>query len=85
MLVKKLTPVYPEMAKRLREQGTVVVGATIGIDGKIHGAEVVIAPSELLGAAALDAVSHWEYKPYLLNGEPVEVETTVTVTFSLGG
>jgi TonB family protein len=84
MLVKKQPPVYPILAKQLRQQGTVVIEATIGIDGKIHDPEMVFTPSESLAASALEAVSHWEYKPYMLNGEPVEVETTIKVIFTLG-
>ncbi len=62
-----------------------VLQATIGTDGGIHNLHVLSSPSPLLAVSALWAVSHWEYKPYLLNGEPVEVETTVNVIYSLGG
>lgn len=82
--MKKQTPIYPLAAKAQGQQGTVILGAIIGVDGTVHDLEVVFAPYELLGAAALEAVSHWEYKPYLLNGRPVEVETTINVAFSLG-
>jgi TonB family protein len=85
LLVKKLQPVYPEAAKAARQSGTVLLDATIGTDGKIHGLEVVFGPSKMLVDAAMAAVSQWQYKPYLLNGEPVEVETTISVIFSLGG
>jgi hypothetical protein len=69
-LLKKEVPVYPQDA--------------IGMDGGVHDLHVVSAPWPSLVASALWAVSHWEYKPYLLNGEPVEVETTVNVIYSLG-
>ena len=84
MLIKKQFPVYPDLAKRLNQQGTVVIQGTIGTDGKVHNQEVLVAPSELLADAAMEAVSHWQYKPYLLNGQPVEVETTINVIFTLG-
>jgi TonB family protein len=83
-LFKKEVPVYPQDAKDARVQGTVVLQATIGTDGGIHDLKVISGPWPSLIAAALWSVSHWTYKPYLLNGEPVEVETTVNVVFSLG-
>ncbi|HWE84640.1 MAG TPA: energy transducer TonB [Terracidiphilus sp.] len=83
-LVKKTTPVYPMVAKMSRIQGTVILGAVIGKDGSIHDLEVLASPSPLLAKAAVDAVRTWQYKPYLLNGVPVEVETIVNVMFSLG-
>jgi TonB family protein len=83
-LIKKQAPVYPELAKRLYQQGKVVILATIGTNGRIHDQEVVVAPSELLAAAAMQAVSQWRYSPYLLNGQPVEVDTTINVFFVLG-
>lgn len=83
-LIKKEAPDYPLLAKRLGQRGTVVIQGTIGIDGKVHDPEVLFAPSELLAASALKAVSHWEYKPYMLGGEPAEVETTINVFFALG-
>jgi len=84
MLIKKQAPIYPQDAKDARVSGKVVLGATIGRDGKIHDLRVEEAPWPSLVAASLIAVSKWEYKPYLLNGEPVEVETTITVIFELG-
>ena len=60
-----------------------VAYATIGTDGKVKEAQVVLAPSESLAEAARDAVLHWEYKPSRFNGRPVEVETTINVVFSL--
>jgi protein TonB len=83
-LVKKEIPVYPQDAKDARVSGTVVLRAIIGIDGAVHDLHVVSAPWPSLATSALWAVSHWEYKPYLLNGEPVEVETTVNVIYTLG-
>jgi len=82
--VKRTPPVYPVLAKVARIQGTVVLAAVIGKDGKIHDLETLVSPSKLLAKSAEDAVEKWEYKPYLLNGNPVEVETIVNVTFALG-
>ena len=85
MLIKKQPPVYPQDAKDAHASGTVVLRAMIGMDGGIHDLRVESAPWPSLAASALWAVSHWQYKPYLLNGEPVDVETTVNVIYSLGG
>ena len=84
-LLTKVQPYYPDDAKAVRVSGTVVLQATIGIDGIIHELRVVSTPWPSLAASALWAVSQWRYKPYLFNGEPVEVETTVNVIFTLGG
>jgi TonB family protein len=83
MLLKKIVPVYPQDAKDARVSGTVLLQATIGMDGGIHDLRVLSAPWPSLAASALWSVSHWEYKPYLMNGEPVEVKTTINVVFSL--
>jgi protein TonB len=78
------SPQYPAIAKAARIQGTVVLQATISKAGSIEGLRVVSGPP-MLQQAALEAVKTWRYKPYLLNGEPVEVETQVNVIFTLGG
>ncbi len=83
--VHDVTPQYPPMAKIARVQGAVVLAAVIGKDGSIQGLRVVSTASPLLVQSALDAVKQWKYKPYILNGEPVEVDTTVTVNFTLSG
>ena len=77
-------PIYPPIAKARDEEGTVILAGTIGIDGKVHNLEVVTSPWPLLTTAALDAVSQWRYKPYVEDGNPVEVETTMAVIFTLG-
>jgi TonB family protein len=82
LLVKKTNPVYPEDAKQNRLQGVVVLRTTIGKDGLIKDLQLVSGHPALF-PAAMDAVRRWEYKPYSLNGEPVEVETTITVNFTL--
>ena len=81
-LLFELRPLYPEIAKRTRTQGAVVLEAVINIDGSIESLRV-ISGNPLLTQAALDAVKQWKYRPTMLNGEPTEVITTVTVTFTL--
>jgi protein TonB len=84
LLLHKVTPNYPPLAKQARIQGSVQLQATIGKDGSILNLHVV-SGHPMLTQAALDAVKQWKYKPYLLNGEAVEVETTVQVNFTLSG
>lgn len=81
-LVRKVTPVYPPLAKQARIQGTVRFTAIIGKDGTIQNLQLVTG-HPLLVAAAQDAVRQWVYKPTLLNGEPVEVVTQIDVNFTL--
>ena len=83
-LVKKSPPIYPMIAKASRIQGTVVLAAVIGTDGRIRDLGVVTSPASILSDAAVDSVKKWQYKPYFLNGEPVEVETLINVMFRLG-
>lgn len=80
--VSKAIPVYPPAAKEAHITGSVVMAAVIGTDGTVNSLQVVSGPEELQDAA-LDAVWQWTYKPYLLNGVPTAVDTTITVTFSL--
>jgi TonB family protein len=82
-LVSKVNPVYPEIAKASGTEGAVVMKAVISKEGMVENLQIVSGP-EMLRASALDAVKQWVYKPYLLNGEPTEVETTITVNYSLG-
>ena len=84
MLLQKTVPIYPPIAKAARVQGTVVLQATISKTGTIENLKVVSGPA-MLQESAMDAVRQWRYKPYLLNNEPVEVDTTVNVIFTLGG
>jgi periplasmic protein TonB len=84
MVLHKVQPVYPPLARTARVQGTVVLAAVIGKDGTIQNLHV-ISGHPLLTQAALDAVKQWRYRPYILNGEPVEVDTQVTVNFTLSG
>ena len=78
----KKQPVYPEQAKKDRVQGKVVLAAVIAKDGTVANLRVVSGPSQLQ-RSALDAVRQWRYKPYLLNGNPIEVDTTVQVLYTL--
>jgi periplasmic protein TonB len=82
LLIQKVIPRYPPIAQEVRLQGTVVLQATISKNGTIENLHVMSGPA-MLQQAALDAVAQWRYRPYLLNGEPVEVETTVNVEFKL--
>ena len=81
-LIEQVNPIYPPLARQARIQGVVVMEAVISKEGSIESLRVVTG-HPLLNQAALDAVKQWKYRPTLLNGEPVEVITTVTVTFNL--
>jgi periplasmic protein TonB len=83
-LIQKTVPVYPAIAKAARVQGTVVLQATISKSGEITNLRVISGPA-LLQQSAMDAVRSWRYRPYLLNNDPVEVDTTVNVIFTLDG
>ncbi len=82
-LIRMVRPIYPSIARQARIQGTVVLTAIIGEDGRVEMLHYVSGPP-LLVQAALDAVRQWRYAPTLLNGRPVSVETTITVVFTLG-
>ena len=81
-LIHQVNPIYPPLARQARVQGVVVMEATISKDGSIESLRI-IQGHPLLNQAALDAVQQWKYRPTMLNGDPVEVITTVTVTFRL--
>jgi protein TonB len=83
LILHKTIPVYPSIGLAMHAQGTVILAATISKSGNIENLHVVSGPA-VLQQAALDAVSTWRYRPYLLDGQPVEVETTVEVIFRLG-
>ena len=84
LLIKRVTPNYPQLAKQARIQGHVILQAEISKDGTIQNLQL-ISGHPMLAPAAIEAVKQWRYKPYLLNGEPVAVETQVDVNFSLTG
>ena len=83
-LIRQVKPVYPQIAKAARVQGSVVLAATISKEGNIENLRLVNG-HPMLTQAAIEAVKQWRYKPYMLNGEPVEVETQITVNFTLSG
>ena len=83
-LLRKVQPTYPPLAKTARIQGSVILNALISKAGNIENLRVM-SGHPMLVQSALDAVKQWKYKPYILNGEPVEVETTITVNFNLSG
>jgi protein TonB len=80
--ISKVPPVYPPDAKKARITGKVVLSTIIGKDGTVEHLSVNSGPAQLQ-QAAVDAVRQWTFQPYLLNGDPVEVETTINITFSL--
>ena len=82
LLVKKVAPVYPPIARAAHVSGTVILQAVIGEAGRVESMRVISGPA-MLQQTALDAVKDWIYRPYLLNGEPIKVLTTVNVIFSL--
>ena len=77
-------PPYPPLARQARVQGAVVLSATISKNGTVEGLNIV-SGHPMLRQGVLETVKNWRYKPTYLNGEPVEVETTITVNFNLGG
>jgi len=81
-LLTSIQPVYPAIAKEAHISGTVVVQAMIAKDGSIQHVQVISGPP-LLRQAALDAIARARYRPFLLNGEPVEIETTINVVFTM--
>jgi protein TonB len=82
LLIQRTMPVYPAFAKVVGVSGTVTLAAIISKTGTIENLRVTGGPA-MLQQAALNAVSTWRYRPYLLDGQPVEVETTVSVVFTL--
>jgi periplasmic protein TonB len=84
LLIKKVQPNYPPLARQARIQGQVVLQAEISKEGTIQNLQL-ISGHPMLAPAAIEAVKQWRYKPYLLNGEPVAVDTQVVVNFTLSG
>jgi len=81
-IIRKTSPVYPPLAKSARVSGVVHLAAVIAKDGTIQELHSLGGPALLIGAA-MEAVKTWVYKPTMLNGEPVQVETTIDVNFTL--
>ncbi len=84
-IIKKVQPTYPEGAKRRHAQGAVTLSAVISKEGRIRQLKVLDSPDPELSLSALMVVQQWTYKPYLLNGQPTEVQTKITVRYILGG
>ncbi|PYX65739.1 MAG: hypothetical protein DMG74_07385 [Acidobacteria bacterium] len=82
LLIKKVQPSYPAQALAMRMQGAVQLQATINKDGSVSNLKV-LSGEAILSRAAMDAVRQWKYKPYFLNGEPVEIQTQIVVNFKL--
>lgn len=82
LLTRKVQPIYPTLAAQMRVEGTVLLTARIGKDGAIMSLKPVRG-DQMLIKAATDAVRQWKYKPYVLGGQPLEVQTEITVTFKL--
>jgi protein TonB len=82
LVIHQVAPLYPAQARRDRVQGTVVLQAVIGKDGSVLNVHA-LRGNPILIQAAVDAVKQWRFKPYTLNGEPVESETQVNVNFTL--
>lgn len=81
-LIRRVEPIYPPLARTARIQGAVVLEAVIGKDGTMQRLQV-ISGHPMLAPAAVEAVRQWRYRPYILNGEAIEVETQITVNFIL--
>lgn len=84
MILRKTPPIYPKFAQEAHISGKVVLKATITKQGSIEGVQVLSGP-KILAPSAVDAVKTWKYRPYLLDGQPVAVETTITVVFGIAG
>jgi TonB family protein len=82
LILKRIQPIYPEQARQMRVEGKVELQADISKSGSITGVKQ-LSGDPLLGRAATDAVRQWKYKPYFLNGEPIEIQTQITVIFRL--
>jgi len=81
-LIRRIQPIYPPIARTGHIQGPVVLAAVIGKDGTIENLRLM-SGHPMLVPAAIAAVSQWRYRPYILNGEAIEVETQITVNFIL--
>ena len=84
MLLRKTPPVYPKFAQDAHITGKVVLKATISKQGTLEGVQVLSGP-KILAPSAVDAVKTWKYRPYMLDGQPISVETSITVVFGTAG
>jgi TonB family protein len=81
-LVKAPAPVYPALSRQMRVEGSVLLQAFIGADGTVQDLRVLSGPA-ILASAAREAARHWQFKPYLQNGQPVETQAKITVNFTI--
>jgi len=82
LVLKKIPPEYPEAAKKAHIQGQVVLRAIISKDGDVENLQIISGHPQLV-PSAIDAVKQWKYRPYLQQGNPMEVETEIDVNFTL--
>jgi protein TonB len=82
MLIHRVEPIYPPLARQIHREGRVELRAIIGTDGTIQSLQIVSGDPIFL-RSALEAVQQWQYKPTILNGQPVEIETYVTVIYTM--
>jgi protein TonB len=82
-LIRRVEPVYPDLAKRVRIQGTVRLTIVVNEEGLVYELRGMEGNNPILEEAAIDAVKQWQYSPTLLNGEPVPAQTTVAIMFGL--
>lgn len=82
LAVSKVAPVYPPLARQARIQGTVIAQVVISKTGDVESVQL-FSGHPMLAPAALEAIKHWKFRPYELNGEPVQVETKAKVVFTL--
>ena len=82
-ILSKEPPIYPASARAARISGTVLLSAVLGEDGHVEYLTPLTVPDVSLAVAAIDSVRRWRYKPYLVNGRPVQVTTTITVNFNI--
>jgi protein TonB len=80
LLIKKVQPQYPQAALAVHAQGSVQIEATVNKEGSVINPKV-LSGDPILGHAALEAVRQWRYKPYYLDGQPVEIQTQITINF----
>src|SRR5579883_3344549 len=83
LLIRRMQPEYPSLARQTRREGRVELHAIIATDGTIQSLEVMSGDA-LFRQSALEAVRQWRYRPTVLNGQPVQVDTTITVIYTLG-
>ena len=80
LILKKVQPIYPRAALTMHIEGAVQLSATISKTGDVTGVKVISGDARL-ATAAVEAVKQWKYKPYLLDGEPIDIQTTITLNF----